>query len=210
MRPALDWYFDFISPFAWLQSRRLPELARHAEVRCVPILFAGLLQHWEHKGPAEIEPKRLWTFEHVAWLAHRDGAPLRLPPMHPFVPLRLLRLSLALGPSAEVVRRLFAFVWEEGQLPADDAAFGRLLDELGVDPAAIDAPEVKSALRVNTEEAIARGLFGVPTCVIGEERYWGYDATDMVLARLRGDPFFESPLLAAARTLPEGVSRPRR
>lgn len=208
-RPTLDWYFDFVSPFSYLQSTQLDEFAQRAELRCRPVLFAALLNHWESKGPAEIPPKRQWTFEHVAWLAHRHGIALRLPPMHPFVPLRLLRLSLVLGNTPEAVRRLFAFVWRDGHLPGDDAAFAPLLDECGVRADDLEAPAVKQALRQSTEEAIAREVFGVPTAVIEGERYWGYDATAMILARLDGDAFFASPVLQAARTLPEGVQRPR-
>lgn len=208
-RPTLDWYFDFVSPFSYLQSTRLEAFAERAQVRCRPVLFAGLLKHWETKGPAEIAPKRQATFEHVAWLAHANAIPLVLPAMHPFVPLPLLRLSIASGDSVDVVRRLFAFVWRDGHLPIDEAAFASLLAELCVAPTELEAPAVKQALRENTDAAIAAGVFGVPTAVIECERYWGFDATPMVLARLSGDPFFESEALRAARRLPEGVQSPR-
>ncbi|MCO5109204.1 MAG: DsbA family protein, partial [Burkholderiaceae bacterium] len=68
---------------------------------------------------------------------------------------------------------------------------------------------VKQALRANTAAAAAAGVFGVPSTVIEGEVFWGFDATPMVLARLRGDPFFASPALEAARSLPQGVQRPR-
>ena len=206
---SLDWYFDFISPFSYLQCAKLDAFAAHATLNCRPVLFAALLQHFGNVGPAEIEPKRRWTFEHVAWLAHEHGIALKLPPAHPFVPLRLLRLSIVLGNPVEVVQRLFAFVWRDGQLPTDDDAFGGLLDEYGVALADLDAPQVKQALRTNTEAAVAAGVFGVPSAVIDGDVFWGFDATPMVLARLRGDPFFASPGLEAARNLPQGVQRPR-
>jgi 2-hydroxychromene-2-carboxylate isomerase len=206
---SLEWYFDFISPFSYLQSAKLGELAAQARISCRPVLFAGLLQHFGNTGPAEIAPKRRWTFEHVAWLAHAHGIPLTFPPMHPFVPLRLLRLSIVLGNSLEVVQRLFAFVWRDGHLPSDDDAFGRLLAECGVALADLDAPAVKQALRANTDAAIAAGVFGVPSAVIDGDVFWGFDATPMISARLAGDAFFASPAYAAARELPEGVQRPR-
>lgn len=205
---TVDWYFDFVSPFAYLQSTQLARIAGHATLRCRPVLFAGLLKHWGNVGPAEIAPKRRWTFEHVAWIAHSHGIALTFPPMHPFVPLALLRLSIALGSGLDVVQRLFAFVWRDGHLPTEPDAFAALLDELGVAPSALEAPEVKQALRTNTDEAIAAGVFGVPTTVVDGERYWGFDATPMILARLADDPFFSSDALRAARTLPEGVQRP--
>jgi 2-hydroxychromene-2-carboxylate isomerase len=204
---TLDWYFDFISPFAYLQSNRLEDFAMEARIRCKPVLFAGLLAHWGQKGPAEMLTKRQFTFEHVAWHAHKNGIALNYPAMHPFVPLKLLRLSILLGSPIDVVRRLFAYVWVEGKLPTDEQAWRSLLEELGVAPDELEAAEVKQQLRANTDEAIALGVFGVPTCVIDGQRFWGFDATDMVYGRLADDPFFESDTFAAATQLPDGVHR---
>jgi 2-hydroxychromene-2-carboxylate isomerase len=204
---VVDWYFDFVSPFAYLQSTQLDRIAERATLRCRPVLFAGLLKHWGNVGPAEIAPKRQWTFEHVAWIAQSNGLALTLPPMHPFVPLPLLRLAIVLGSEPDVVRRLFAFVWRDGHLPTEHDAFAALLDEFGVRPEALESPQAKQALRANTDEAIAAGVFGVPTAVIEGERYWGFDSTPMIVARLEGHPFFASDALRAARALPEGVQR---
>ncbi|WP_170942314.1 DsbA family protein, partial [Noviherbaspirillum denitrificans] len=93
----LDWYFDFISPFSYLQSELLHTLPDDVEITFRPVLFAGLLAHWDNKGPAEIVPKRTWTFEHCAWLAYENGIPMTMPAHHPFNPLPLLRLCIALG-----------------------------------------------------------------------------------------------------------------
>lgn len=205
---TVDWYFDFISPYAYLQSSRLEDFAASAVVRCHPVLFAGLLGHWGQKGPAEMATKRDWTYRQIAWLAHKNGVPLKFPASHPFVPLRLLRLSIVLGDSIDVVRRLFAFVWRDGHLPSDDDAWQRLLAELGVSAQEIDAPHVKETLRRNTEEAIARGVFGVPTAVIDGTLIWGFDSTDMVHAAIAGDPFFSSDIWHAAGQVGHGVRRP--
>lgn len=204
---TLTWYFDFISPYAYLQSTRLNEFAAHARLECRPVLFAGLLKHFGHKGPAEIEPKRVWTFEHVTWLAHRHGIALAMPPMHPFNPLPLLRLSSVLGSGVDVVQRLFRFVWVEGGLPTDAARWAALLAELGTDPAAIEASAARDAVRANTDAAIAAGIFGVPTSVIDGQLIWGFESTDMVMARLADDPFFDGGAIRAARALPQGVAR---
>ena len=205
---TLDWYFDFISPFSHLQNAFLERVEAKAIVRRRPILFAGLLGHYGQLGPAEIATKRDWTFRHVAWLAQRHGIALAMPTMHPFDPLPLLRLSIALGDTREAVDRLFAFVWRDGHVPADRGAFDALLAELGVEPAALAQPAVKDALRANGADAIAAGVFGVPTAVVDDETYWGFDATDMLLARLDAAPFFASAALAAARALPHGPARP--
>lgn len=206
----IDWYFDFISPFAYLQSERLDLLGPDVALHFKPLLFAGLLAHWDNKGPAEIAPKRLWTFEHVAWLAHKHDVALKMPPQHPFNPLPLLRLCLALGATRTVVQRIFRFVWRDGHLPSDTAAWEALLQELGATPEMLDAPAVKQQLRENGEQAIAAGVFGVPSAVVDNRVFWGLDATDMLIAWLRRDPFFNSELLRSAQTLPQGLQRQKK
>lgn len=203
----IDWYFDFISPFAYLQSELLHTLPTDVQIDFKPVLFAGLLNHWDNKGPAEIPPKRTWTFEHCAWLAHKHGIPMKMPAHHPFNPLPLLRLCIALGCTQASVHRLFRYVWREGKLPTDSADWDALLQELHADPAMLDAPEVKQRLRDNGESAIAAKVFGVPTAVVDNRCFWGVDSTDMLIAWLRGDPFFRSEQLRHAQELPQGVHR---
>ncbi len=211
---VVDWYFDVISPFAYLMSERLDEIAARSavEIRPRPLLFAGLLEHWGHKGPAEIPPKRDWTFTHVAFLAHRHGIPLVLPRHHPFNPLPMLRLAIACGRDGvvplDVVHRLFRYVWAEGNPPHDAAAWAALLTALGTTNDALASPEVKARLRANGEDAIARGVFGVPTAIVDGDLFWGFDSIEMLLARLAGDPWFDGDAARAARALPAGAPRP--
>ena len=103
----LTFWFDVISPYAYLAFERLPEALAGLPVAISyrPLLFAGLLNQWGQKGPAEIEPKRAWTFRHVAWLAHRYGVTLQTPAQHPFNPLALLRLATACAPMGEMPGR---------------------------------------------------------------------------------------------------------
>jgi 2-hydroxychromene-2-carboxylate isomerase len=205
----IDWYFDFISPFAYLSSARLARLPESAQLQPKPILFAGLLQHWQTLGPAEIPPMRKFTFRHVCWLAERDGIELKLPPSHPFNPLKLLRLCILLGADTELVQRLFRFVWAEGRSADDPDDWQKLIDELGVADAEarIAAADIKSELRLNTEEALELELFGVPSFVVDGEVFWGYDAMDFLLAYLRGPEILRSSRMRAADSLPEGLPR---
>lgn len=204
---AFDWYFDFISPFAYLQWQLLRRHEPALTIKPVPVLFAGLLAHWDNKGPVEIAPKRNWTYEHCLWIARRHDIVMQLPPQHPFNPLPLLRLCIALDSNANVVDRLFRNVWQEGYLPADEIAWQALLQELGVSPESINTADVKTTLRKNGEQAIAAGVFGVPTAVASGKCFWGVDATDMLLAFLDNHPFFTSPEFQRAQTLPIGVQR---
>lgn len=205
----VDWWFDFVSPYAYLQSERLGAFDGLADVRLRPVLFAALLEHHGQKGPAEIAPKRVHTYRQVLWIAHRERIALTLPPAHPFNPLPLLRLFIAAGGSRAALHALFRFVWAEGHLPTETDALERLATSLGVeDPAeALARPEVKQALRASTQDAIARGVFGVPTVSIDAEHYWGFDSTDMALAHLRGDAFLRSDAMRGAAQLPAAAQR---
>ena len=174
-----DWYFDFVSPFAYLQSEQLATLAprcRSAIARCCS---RALLDAHGHKGPAEIPAKRAFTYRFVLWQRAAQGIPLKFPPEHPFNPLPLLRLAIACDCAPEAVHRIFRFVWRDGRLPDLPIEWAELTHDLGVADAdaRIADPEVKDALRRNTDEAIARGVFGVPTLAIGDELFWGADAT---------------------------------
>ena len=203
----IDWYFDFISPYSFLQSEILDRIAAHAEIRMRPVLFAGLLEHWGHVGPAELAPKRLWTFEHCVWLAQRHGIAFKLPTMHPFNPLPLLRLSLVLDNRRDAVARLFRFVWQEGHIPAEREAWNALLAELQVEEDALKSDAVKHALRDNGAAAIAAGVFGVPTALVDGRAFWGFDATDMLLDYLSGNTFFDSRAMRDAAAMPAGPGR---
>ena len=173
------------------------------------MFFGGLLNHWGHLGPAEIPPKREWTFRHCVWLAHRHGIPMTMPTMHPFNPLPLLRLSIAEDNSPDVVDRLFRYVWVDGHVPTDHDAWRALLDERKVDEAALKADAIKQALRENGEHALAAGVFGVPTAVVEGQTFWGFDATDMLLDYLHDGTIFASDAMKGANQLPVGPARPQ-
>jgi 2-hydroxychromene-2-carboxylate isomerase len=203
------WYFDYISPYAYLQSEVLGRFDGLVRIEPVPVLFAGLLGHHGQKGPAEIPSKKRHTFREIVWLADRHGIPLTLPSAHPFNPLPLLRLSIALGNTPEVVRALFRHVWVEGWLPSEASHWAGLCARLGVeDPDAVLArQDVKDTLRRNTDAAIAAGVFGVPTLVFEDQSFWGFGMTDAAIACLQGDPLFASAAMRSAESLPDGVQR---
>ena len=109
----IDWYFDFVSPFAYFQLVSLRRAETPLEIACHPVLFAGLLRHWEMKGPAEIPEKRRFTYRYVQWYAQREGIAFRMPPAHPFNPLSALRLVIALDCDIEAIQTVFEFIWAQ-------------------------------------------------------------------------------------------------
>ena len=206
---AADWYFDFLSPFSYLQLVQFDRLPPDLEITYRPVLFAGLLGHWEHKGPAEIPAKRVHTYRWCHWYAARHGIPFRMPPAHPFNPLRPLRLAVAQGAEPALIRAIFDAIWAEGRDLSRDDEWQALTERLAIADAdeAIARPEVKEALRRGTEEAAKRGVFGVPTFAIGGELFWGLDATDLVLDYLNDPASFATGEYARIADLPIAQAR---
>ena len=196
----ITFWLDFISPYAYLAFEHLPQALQDLsyEVEYRPVLFAGLLKHHGQLGPAEIAGKREWTYRQVLWLAQANGIPMQMPAAHPFNPLGLLRLALACGPNRYVCETLFRHVWRGGEDAADPARLDAVRQQLAPrrDPG---SDEVKDALRRATGDAIAAGLFGVPSFQVDDRLFWGFDALPMLRAYLQGDPWFGEPWAEAAR-----------
>ena len=208
MRTA-EWFFDFISPFSYLQFESFGELPPDVSITLRPVLFAGVLDRLQHKGPAEMPDKRRFTYRHVQWLARRHGIALRFPPAHPFNPIRVLRLATALDARPEVVRTIFRFIWRDGRLPDAANEWRALETALGIGNAdgLIASQRVKDELRANGERAASLGVFGVPTFVIDGAVFWGLDATGMVVDYLRDPAWFQSPEMARLDALPVAAAR---
>jgi 2-hydroxychromene-2-carboxylate isomerase len=201
MAASVDWYFDFVSPFSYICLHRLPELGVPVHFR--PVLFAGLLNHWGQKGPAEIPAKRRWTYRWCTWWANELGITFRFPAAHPFNPLGHLRLAIAAGGSPEVVRRIFDSLWTSGEHP--EKRLEELMDELKVDRAGLE--RAKETLRRNTEEAAALGVFGVPTFVVEGEVFWGADAVEFVRAFLEDPSALRNDEMRRLDNLPVAAAR---
>jgi len=210
---TITFWFDPISPYACLAFEHLPQALEGCSysVDYRPVLFAGLLGHWGQLGPAEIEPKRAWTFRQVAWHAHRLGIDMDTPAQHPFNPLPLLRLGLASAPSGglpnrRVVELLMRHAWRGGA----DANDPERLKSLAAAVAPLRDPvaeAVKAELRAHTDVAIERGVFGVPTFEVDGRLFWGLDALPMLRAALLGDPWLDGPEWDAAAVPRPGVVR---
>lgn len=204
-------YFDVISPFAYLHFHALAPLRARLELEYVPVLFAGLLQHWGQLGPAEIPAKRRHIYRQCTWAARQRGLPFRVPPAHPFNPLPALRLIVALGAGEQVVGIVFDFIFGEGRDIADPAELRALAQRLGVADAAalIQDPAVKRRLLDNTNAAIAEGVFGVPTISCRGELFWGDDSLDLLRGWLDAPELFAEAEMRRLDTLPVGAERPR-
>ena len=208
-------YLDFVSPYACLAFELLPEalsgLSYSLDYR--PVLLGAMFKHHGQLGPAEVAPKRDWTYRQVAWLAHSRGIALQMPAHHPFSPLPLLRLALACSPAAEpaspnrfVCETIFRHIWRGGAEALEPARLQALADTL-TPSREVNGDAVKVQLKHNTDEAIALGVFGVPAFVVDGKLFWGLDSLPMLRAYLQGDAWFDGPAWEAGVRVPYGLQR---
>ena len=216
---TIRFLFDYISSNAYLAWAELPKLAARygCAVEPVPVLFAGLLEAHGQLGPAEVRPKAYWMFKNNLRKAALLGLPLRPPRFHPFNPLLPLRISSLPLPDAErraLITALFDAVWARELHASEPAVVAALADELGLPGAALveeaQAPEAKARLRRQTDEAIAAGVFGVPTFLAGGELFWGYDDLPWLERFLGGsDPLDQTELARWVRPVTASAVRRR-
>lgn len=211
----IDFYLDFISPYAYLAFEHLPQALEGLSysVDYKPVLLGAVIRHHGQLGPAEIPAKRSWTYRHVLWLGHAHGIPIEMPATHPYNPLAHLRLALAASGAPSTNRYLtetiFREVWRGGAEAADPARLAALQAKLAPARAPDDAA-VKALLKANTDEAIAQGVFGVPAFVVDDQLFWGFDSLPALRACLEGDAWFDGPGWQAADQRPSALTTSRK
>jgi 2-hydroxychromene-2-carboxylate isomerase len=211
----ITFYFDFISPYAYLAFEHLPEALKGLSysVNYRPVLFAAMLKHHGQLGPAEIAPKRDWTYRQALWHAHSKGIEMKMPASHPFNPLPLLRLASTCGTSADpasinryVCETIFRHVWQGGAEAADEQRLAALTAQLAPQQH-LSADEAKAQLKKNTDEAIALNLFGVPAMEVDGKIFWGFDALPMLREYLLGNAWFDGEGWNGVSNISVGIAR---
>jgi 2-hydroxychromene-2-carboxylate isomerase len=215
-RVTLRFYFDFVSPYAYIAWRQLPAIAarRGRAIEPVPVVFGALLGAHGTRGPAEVPAKRRYILKDVYRKARRAGVPFTLPPAHPFNPLVALRAaSLALPDDARrrLIDAVFAAIWTTGEGVEGPGAVARIARAVELDGDAIERaaaePDAKARLRAQTDEALAAGVFGVPTVIADRELFWGVDALDLLDAYLEHREPVPAELVARWEALPASAVR---
>ncbi|KIG16845.1 2-hydroxychromene-2-carboxylate isomerase [Enhygromyxa salina] len=219
MSAPVEFWFDFISPYAYLAWQRIHGIveARGRAVVYRPVLFASLLNHWGQLGPAEIAPKRIYAFKQVSRRAAALGVPMTPPPSHPFNPLLGLRLAALERQDLPTPRRralidaLFAAVWGGGPGISDPQVVGQLLREAGFDAQALQAAATtaahKQALVTQTQAGVKAGVFGIPAMIVDGELFWGEDSLDDLARFLDGEDPLDPEALQQWADLPASASR---
>ncbi len=195
----ITFHLDFVSPYSWLAFQRLPEALQglSLRVRYKPVLLGALLQHFSNPGPVGVAPKKAWTEQHARWLGHSLGCGLDYPPQFPFNSIPLLRLALTTSEDGFINRyvagTVLRHVWLGGLDPLAPERIEQLTQSLADQwhPEGDAAAHAKNLLRANTDEAAARGVFGVPMFEVNGKHFWGLDGLPMLRAALDGDAWFD-------------------
>jgi 2-hydroxychromene-2-carboxylate isomerase len=208
----VEFFFDYISPYAFLAWEDTKRIAKEHRVEVVPkpILFAALLNHNDTRGPAEIASKRRYLFVDLLRKAEFLGLELNVPATHPFNPLLALRATCAADAATrgEVVSKLFAAVWRD----VADVNDVETYEALGLGKLVTKASnaEVKQQLRSNTDEAIRDHIFGVPTLRFEGELFWGVDNLPFLEERLGGKSGPELEKVKYWEDLEASATRPKK
>lgn len=218
MMKSLEFYFDYLSPYAYFAWNKIEKFAadHHVELIIKPVVFGKLLDHWGQLGPAEIPPKRAWLTKYCMYYATTNNLPLKFPKSHPFNSLSALRASLKIVSGehqAKLISEIFLAGWGESQDIGDIEVIANVATKIGLDgdeiKESINNIEVKEALKNNTADAISKGVFGIPTMIFEGELFWGNDQFEYLSNLIKGNYQVNMEQLQELATRPRGIDRDR-
>lgn len=191
MSKTVDYFFDLGSPASYLAWTQLPALCSQHRARLFyhPMLLGGVFQATGNASPVAVPAKGRYMLADLQRFAARYGVPLVMPPGFPVNTLQLMRGLMGVQMKhperfEEVMAVLFNGLWQQRRDLSEPAVLVQTLQGHGVEPGWFQdlaiQPDVKAALKVATEAAVARGVFGAPTCFVGEEMFFGQDRLDFV------------------------------
>ena len=192
---TLEFHFDFGSPTTYLAYTQVQRIARDTGANLVwhPMLLGGVFKATGNVSPVTVAAKGRWMNDDIARWAQRWGVPFRFNPNFPINTLTLMRgaCGMLMRQPDDFERYLdavFRAMWVEPRNLGDAEVLTAVLTQAGLDTEAFMAlvsdPVVKADLVARTEASVARGVFGAPTCFVGEQMFFGQDRLDFVQAAL--------------------------
>ncbi|WXL26274.1 2-hydroxychromene-2-carboxylate isomerase [Ectopseudomonas mendocina] len=195
MSKAVEFFFDFGSPTSYLAWTQLPRIAQEhcAEIIWRPVLLGAIFKATGNSSPVAIPAKGRYMLNDMARFARRYGVPLVPNPHFPINTLQLMRGAtgyLGTDDFPRYVKAIYEGIWTQRLNLGDVQQVAVVLTQAGLDPATfeqlINDEGIKETLKNNTDEAVKRGLFGVPAYFVGNELFFGQDRLDFVAEALQG------------------------
>ncbi|MEQ1805001.1 MAG: 2-hydroxychromene-2-carboxylate isomerase [Burkholderiaceae bacterium] len=191
MTRSVEFFFDFGSPASYLASTQLPMVAAQCDAQIVwrPMLLGGVFKATGNSSPASVPAKGRWMFGDLARWARRYGVAFVHNPHFPVNTLTLMRIATGLQMARPAdfesyTESMFGAMWRDECNLGDPAQLAAELVRSGLDADATLAlaaqSDVKARLIANTEEAVARGVFGAPSFIVGDDLFFGQDRLDFV------------------------------
>ena len=194
MARTLEFYFDYGSPYSYLADTQVEAIAQRAGATLVrkPMLLGGVFKATGNHSPAELPQKSAWSAFDMPMWAHHYGVPFQRNPFFPVNTLALMRGAAAAQIDGSFERyhpAVFKAMWVEGRNLNDMKEVAAVLSSAGLDAgkfgARIQDQDVKDRLKATTEEAVARGVFGAPTCFVDKMMFFGNDRLPFVEMALK-------------------------
>ena len=189
MSKTVEFWYDFLSPTAYLGYWRLKDIAARtgATIDYHPMLLGGVFKATGNQTPVNVKPKGKWMFFDMSNYARKYGVPLKSNPYFVFSSLPLMRGAILAQERGELEPyndTIFYGVWRDARNLADPGIIVETLKEAGLDADAyvdgIQQQDVKDKLIANTDEAVEKGAFGAPTFFVGDKMWWGQDRLEWV------------------------------
>lgn len=193
---AIEFFYDIGSPYSYLCATQIDGVgAKHGrEVRWRPMLLGAVFKATGNDMPARVPAKAKWMLSDLTLWAKSYRVPFTFPPIFPANTVRAMRactFAAERGKVREMSLALFEGYWARGLDPSSEEGLQKASAAAGLDAAevlaAIETQPMKDALRKNTDEAIARGVFGAPAMLVGSHLFWGNDRLPLLDRMLAGD-----------------------
>lgn len=193
MSGAVEFFFDFMSPYSYLASTRVEAMVHPTPVVWRPCFLPGILRATENRGPAEIPAKLAHLLKDLNdWTEHLGLPPVRLPETVPFLATQANRCALVAldeGRGAPFITAMFRAIWRDGRSASDPQVLSEVSMSVGLDAARVlelaAGQPMKDRLKAATDEAVRRGAFGVPAFFVGDEMFMGNDRLEFVARSLK-------------------------
>lgn len=191
---TVEFYFDFSSPYSYLAATQLPDLAKRvgARIDYRPFVLAAVFKATTNDMPAKVPAKGQYMFKDLERWAEFYGVRFKFSSHFPANTIKAMRLVLVAdeqGKAEAVTLGLFRAMWAEDRDLNDPVVLADIAEKAGLDSAtalaAIETQPIKDRLRAHTDAAVAKGAFGAPAMVVGDELFWGNDRLHFVERALK-------------------------